>query len=213
MRSTTDRNRERTETALIDAVGRVIDDHGVEGLGVNAIAKAAQVDKVLIYRYFGGLEALVAAFARTPAFWPSPGDILGQDHDELLAMPFAERAEAIFRRYVAALRQRPRTLAILASELSERSPLHAPLEAAREEMGMALMSIGARGLPPGVDVAAFATVITGAIHYLLVRSRHISIFNGIRIDNEDGWERIIRMVGPLAAAALAQAEPAPGDAA
>jgi AcrR family transcriptional regulator len=207
MEHVSDRNRERTQNTLIEAVGGVIDDVGVTGLGVNAVAKKARVDKALIYRYFGGLDGLVEAFARSEGFWPTAEEILG---DGLrVGMRFDEQVAYVFRRYVGALRKRPRTLAILGSEMLERSPLHGPLERVREEMGLKLMAT-ASDVPPGVDVPALATLLTGALHYLLARSRFIQVFNGIRLDDDAGWERILGMLGAMTTGLMRGAEINPG---
>ena len=46
------KNRENTEKKIIDAAYAIIEKDGFESLGINAVAKEAQVSKVLIYRYF-----------------------------------------------------------------------------------------------------------------------------------------------------------------
>ena len=58
------RDREATRARLIAAVGNLLAREGFKGLGVNAVAREAGVDKVLIYRYFGGLPELIVAFGR-----------------------------------------------------------------------------------------------------------------------------------------------------
>ena len=65
------RDREATRTRLIGAVGTLLSQEGFKGLGVNAVAREAGVDKVLIYRYFGGLQGLIVSFGREGNFWPS----------------------------------------------------------------------------------------------------------------------------------------------
>ena len=52
-------------------MGRLLARKGSRSLGINAIAREAQVDKVLIYRYFGGLNQLYEAFAREGRTFPS----------------------------------------------------------------------------------------------------------------------------------------------
>ena len=64
------RDRESTRARLIAAVGTLLAREGFTGLGVNAVAREAGVDKVLIYRYFGGLPELIVAFGREGNFWP-----------------------------------------------------------------------------------------------------------------------------------------------
>ena len=58
------RNREATRGQLIKAVGEILAEKGFAALGVNAVARQAKVDKVLIYRYFNDLEGLIKAFAQ-----------------------------------------------------------------------------------------------------------------------------------------------------
>ncbi|MBK7457943.1 MAG: helix-turn-helix transcriptional regulator [Betaproteobacteria bacterium] len=48
---------------------------GFGAVGVNAIARQAGVDKVLIYRYFDGLPALLRAWGESGRFWPRVADL------------------------------------------------------------------------------------------------------------------------------------------
>ncbi len=57
----TERDREMTETRLIDAVGALIAEDGFEALGVRRVAERAGVNKTLIYRYFDSLDGLILA--------------------------------------------------------------------------------------------------------------------------------------------------------
>jgi AcrR family transcriptional regulator len=52
---------------------------GFPRLGINAIAARARVDKVLICRYFGGLDARLAAYAQEASFWLSIDELIGPD--------------------------------------------------------------------------------------------------------------------------------------
>lgn len=56
------RNREQTSLQIIHAAGVVLADCGLEKSRINTIAAHAQVNKVLIYRYFGGWNGLVKAY-------------------------------------------------------------------------------------------------------------------------------------------------------
>lgn len=89
------RNRERTMEKLIEAVGEIIISDGYSKLGVNNIARKAMVDKKLIYRYFGGLDELMAQYFRKRDFWGqlSEGtfdkiDLSFKDHGKHLASEF-----------------------------------------------------------------------------------------------------------------------------
>ena len=66
------RNRQKTESTIREAALRILREDGFEGWGVNAIARAAGIDKVLIYRYFGSLEDLLEEIVKETPFWPDP---------------------------------------------------------------------------------------------------------------------------------------------
>lgn len=184
------------------AVGVVLAEHGPTELSVSNVARAAGVDKALIYRYFESFEGLVGAYAQDELYWPTEQDV-APDVEALLELPFEQRVVVIFRRYAAALRSRPETLAILAGELAMRGPFQGVLEARREAFGLALFKF-AVGAPPGLDVPALVTVMTGAIHYLLIRARQVRWFNGIEVNTEAGWQRIDDAIALSLVAAVTQ---------
>ncbi|WP_375147004.1 TetR/AcrR family transcriptional regulator, partial [Bacteroides acidifaciens] len=53
-----------TEKKLLEAVSYIIENDGFTKIGVNRIANQAGCDKVLIYRYFGGLDRLLMEWAK-----------------------------------------------------------------------------------------------------------------------------------------------------
>jgi AcrR family transcriptional regulator len=55
------RNRDETRQRILDAALDIVTTEGFGALGVNAVARRAGADKQLIYRYFGGLDGLMAA--------------------------------------------------------------------------------------------------------------------------------------------------------
>lgn len=63
------KNRQATEQLLLEAVNRLVEQDGFEGLGINVVAAQAGVSKMLIYRYFGSLNGLIAAYIRQYDFW------------------------------------------------------------------------------------------------------------------------------------------------
>jgi AcrR family transcriptional regulator len=189
------RHRAATERDLIAAVSRVLAEQGAALLTPSNVAHAAAVDKALIYRYFGSFHGLVEAFTNTALYWPTVEEI-APDRAALLALPFAERMACLLLRYGRAMRARPDTLAILAGQLAERGEFQGMLEARREAFGQALY-IFAQDAPADFDVAAAATLLTGAIHYLLIRGRQVAIFNGIPLGTDAGWQRLEAMIGQL----------------
>ena len=130
------RDREATRTRLIEAVGTLLAREGFTRLGVNAVAREAGVDKVLIYRYFGGLPELIVAFGRDGNFWPSIKELAGGDVVAFGQLPLAEQLSRLGKNFMAAISNRPLTQEILAWEMIERNELTAELETIRENTMM-----------------------------------------------------------------------------
>ena len=64
-----ERDREKTEEKLIQAVGDLILEEGFESLGLRKVADRAGVNKTLIYRYFDSLDGLIYAYMKRHDFW------------------------------------------------------------------------------------------------------------------------------------------------
>jgi len=185
------RDADATRQKLIDAVGGVLARKGFRAVGVNAVARAAGVDKVLIYRYFDGLPGLIAAFGRDSDFWPGPSELAGGDLAAFLALPLPDRLSRLARNYLEAILNRPVTQEIMAWELVERNELTVMLEEIREESFMAFFREAVPESPPGVDTMALAAIVGATVNYLVTRSRHTRWFSGIDLTADAGWDRLM----------------------
>jgi AcrR family transcriptional regulator len=194
------RDRAATEARLLAAVGAVLARDGFGAVGVNAVAREAGVDKVLIYRYFGGLADLLAAWGRSSQFWPRVDELLGADAKAFLALPLADRYTLFFEHFVDGLRARPLTLEILAAEIVERNELTAILETEREAWGeQASRILGGKEFERRPELQGLTLLLVAGVQYLLVRSRSIRIFGGIDIRGDAGWRALKASVRQLAA--------------
>ena len=115
--------KKQTKKKLIQAVGAILGKEGFKGLGVNKVAKAAGVDKVLVYRYFGGLPELIGEYSKTVDFWPTVDELMGSNPELIKAMSPDQQVAEFFKSFLSALRKRPITQDILAWELLERNEL------------------------------------------------------------------------------------------
>ena len=183
------RDPAETQARILDALARLILKKGLASVGVNALAREARCDKVLIYRYFGDLDGVYAAFASSRE--------LGWTVEELTAGidPGASAIDVLkllLRRHVAAIRARPVTLAIMAEEAANRTPLVIALETVREERALALGKwIGEHlSFPQGIDFAAVSLILSSAATYLAVRARKIRFMSGVMIKSDEDWERL-----------------------
>ena len=187
-----------TEERLKRAVGEVLRKSGVQGLGINAVAAEAKVDKVLIYRYFGGLPELLAAYGERTEFWPDLPELLGDDVSALLTGSYGDIAENLLRRYFAALTKRPVTLKLLAWECVESTPLTEALEAVRERRSETLFSaLGEMGLVLPAQIRTAAILFSAALQYLAIRRRDLPVFGGLSIQDDRGMERIFSDIKKL----------------
>jgi AcrR family transcriptional regulator len=185
------RNKEETKDRILDAVGRLLAQGGFRKLGINAVARQAGVDKVLIYRYFGGMPELLRAFGVSGDFWPTFDELTGGDPEGLRAQTLGQATATVLCSFARALRSRPLTGEVLAWETVERNELIEVLEKVREDAAMRLLEELAPGSEErGADLAAITALLGAAIMYLVVRSRHVEVFNGVDITSEEGWGRL-----------------------
>jgi AcrR family transcriptional regulator len=193
------RDRAATEARILAAVGEVLAREGFGAVGVNSIAKQAAVDKVLIYRYFGGLPELLRVWGASGRFWPTVDELLGDNPAAFHALPVAERYSRFFEHFIDALRQRPLTLEILAAELVQRNELTAILEAEREAWGeQAARVLGGPEFARQPWLQGATILLVSGVQYLLVRARLIRVFGGIDLHTDAGWDQLKASVRALA---------------
>ena len=185
------RDREATKARILGAVGVVLARDGFGAVGVNAIAKEAGVDKVLIYRYFGGLAELLREWGASGRFWPRVADLLGDDPAAFQRLAAPERYARFFDHFIDALRERPLTLEILAAEMVERNELTAVLESEREAWGEgASRLLAADEFARRPALRGLTLLLVAGVQYLLVRSRKIRIFGGVELKSDAGWDEL-----------------------
>ena len=169
------RNRLLTEKRLLDAVSTILLEQGFPAIGINEIARQAGCDKVLIYRYFGGLDELLLAFAETTNLWWEVDEIITEGAGDCASIALPDYLEILLNRYVEALESRPLALEIMAWELSAQNSLTTALARTRGERGMELVKrIRHYYEQPGIDIGGILGVLGAAINYLVIRTRHQS---------------------------------------
>lgn len=200
------RDRAATEEKILDAVEKVLARDGFASLGVNEIARQAGVDKVLIYRYFGGLPELLRAFGKRGNFWPSIEELL-PDVEELREKPETDLLTAFLLRFIDALRKRPLTIEILAMEIDAPNALSQVLDEVREEWGMDVArALGGHGRRNALELNVNLSLVIAGVQHLLVRARRTSMWSGIPIQDDSGWEVIKHGIAWLVPRLLANGE-------
>ena len=173
MQSKVVRNKEATKQRLIDAISALLRKNGFKALGINAIAREAGVDKVLIYRYFGGLSELLDAYAQDSDFWWTVDELITETDEQVKAMSLPEFLSLLLKRHIRALKQRPLAQEIMAWELVESNELTRAVALVRSARGFALMKRVRQIFDEaaGVDIENILGILGAAVNYLALKTR------------------------------------------
>ena len=167
------KSRTNTEQKILDAVETLLLEQGFPSVGINAIARQAGCDKVLIYRYFGGMDGLLQRFADSHDLWWDVDEIIHENMDEITQLSLPQFLDRLLKRHIHALQQRPLTQEIMAWEMSARNALTEDLHRIRSERGMLLVKkLRLHFNQPNIDLGGILGIFGAAINYLVIRTRH-----------------------------------------
>ena len=187
-----EKGRAATEKRLLDTIGEMVAEKGFEKIGINAVSAQSGVAKILIYRYFGSVEGLMAAYIRQHDYWINFPRQLPR-REELPVF-----LKKMFRRQIEQLHHDPTLRRLYRWELSSKNDMIEGLCRQREETGLWLIHAVSKltGSDPR-EVAALATIISASITYLVMLEDFCPKYNGIPLDNEHGWEQISNTIDGL----------------
>ena len=181
------KNREQTEEKILEAVGSIIENQGFEKVGINAIATEAGVSKMLIYRYFGGVEELIAQYLIQKDYWANT--------DAAMINPEAvgDSIKSMFRRQVEQLRNDITLRRLYRWELFTDNQNIRQLRNRREENGCRLIKmVSALTGCPDVQVAALASILSASISYLALLEDQCQSYNGICLQTDEGSNQLMQ---------------------
>lgn len=190
-KESTQRNKEESKQKLIDAVGQIILNEGFKGIGINAIAKEANLDKVLIYRYFDGIDGLLREFAKQKDFYINISNFI---QDEIESAEKHELKDLIIKVLIGQLHELNKNKELqefMLWEMVEKNELTIAIAKEREEKGYELSNKlkEKMNLKDNDSDAVMALLVSG-IYYLVLRSRTVDVFNGIELNSEKGMQQI-----------------------
>ncbi len=190
MGSAKGRDREATSRAIVEAAQSVLAEGGFHAFGVNAIARRANCDKQLIYRYFGGLEGLADAIGADLA--ARFADRLGLLSKAPPPATYGAMIEALILQLLDLLRADGVMQKIIAGELAGASPLVDRMVAARGRRLAAWMHEmrGDLAPPAHVDAPAVNGVLIAATQQLVLSASASGRFAGLPLETEGDWARI-----------------------
>ena len=192
------KNKEQTKSRILRTVERLLVDEGFSALGINRIANEAGVAKVLIYRYFGDLDGLLNAFVTSEDFWPTRDEIIDLPDDEFFAIEMRERIKRVMFNFVAALRKRPQTMAILAWEMSGNPSLTRTMEEALGQFSKQISeSISHNDKPTHRELPQMLSVLSAGMIHLGLAYQHHQRFAALRLESPDDWKRVLKAFATL----------------
>ena len=197
------RDKEETKARILAAVGKLLAESGFNQLGVNAIAREAGVDKVLIYRYFENLPTLLQTFGKEGNYWLTVEELVG-DESTIEAETLDEWMHLLLVRFLRDLQQRSITQEILRWELMEGNELTQDLAQVRDRVAIdSLKFLNQKcAFPPDKDIPAISAVLIAGIVYLVLRTKVSPTFLGIDFSSPLGWQRIEAAILSLVQAAV-----------
>ena len=176
------KNREETERKLKEAVGEWIRLKGFTGLKISKIARLAEVDRKLVYRYFGSLDGLVEAYILENDYWMLFSGILKDIIKENGPGKHQATIVAILQnqfRYFYSGKEMQR---LILFEISQQNKMMQSIHKAREAHGQVMLEgISAQFAGTNVDIRAITALLIGGIYYAILHAR----FNGGMISDID----------------------------
>ncbi len=181
------KDRELTEKRILEAVSSIIENDGFEKTGVNVIAQRAGVSKMLIYRYFGGIDELIAQYLLRKDYWANT------DIDIIKPSDIGGSLKHLFREQIIQLRSDITLKRLCRWELTTENENIRRLRERREQNGCNLIKIISRLTgSENSEVASLASIISASISYLVLMEEQNPIYNGIDLQSDKGWDQIVK---------------------
>lgn len=170
----TRRNAESTKALILDGLKSIIKRDGFTAVGINAVAREAAVDKVLIYRYFNSMEGLLEAFAEKRVFWPNIQELY-EEMPENLTIP--EILTNIVLSFSKAVQKNKLTQELLRWELSETNPLTDCFF--KRRVKSELEALADKGILPKESVVIFVFILISGLQFLSLRGKQTLLVLGL----------------------------------
>ncbi len=187
------RDRERTKGRILKAVGKVIEKYGTKKVGVNLIAREADVNKVLIYRYFGGVDGLMEQYVKAGEYTSTSS----HEFIDGLEKPAPDKRAKVWTDLLTTamkdLRERKATRDLIRWEIGLGK---AVLTDVRNDTGARMIEkVGA--LPNYKDTNALVALLMGGIYHVAVSADYRDKMMDVDLQSEEGFKRLETVVGDI----------------
>jgi AcrR family transcriptional regulator len=202
------KNKAETKRRLILAVGEIVKEEGFSGLKISTIAKKAEVDRKLIYRYFGGLNYLIESYVVENDYWMLFADNMKKMIQESKFTSSEQLITAVLQNQFKFFFTEKDMQRLILWELSADSPLMRSIHNVRETMGQKFLELTDLHFKDStVNFRAVAALLVGGIYYTVLHTKFIGgNFTDLDIATEDGQTEILKAIEQIVAWAYKQAE-------
>lgn len=184
------RDKKKTREKILNAVSEILMNKGFQHLKISVIAEVADVDKKLIYEYFGGLDGLLNEYINSKDYWSNvdKGSLLPE-----LENNSKNTLKNIVHQQFNGLQRNKELSKILIWEFAEKHPLLRKISEEREQKGEDLFQ---KFIDPyfAEDYrrfrAIFGLVVGGAYYFNIYSQVFGSNFCGVNLDDEKDIEAI-----------------------
>lgn len=188
------KNKEQTMQRLVDAVGAIIKKNGYKGLGLNAIAKEADVSKILIHRYFGGVDQLVEAYVLKNDYWiAKAGEVAVEAKGKTDKETLRDLVISLLKGHFEYFDTHEEMRSIILWEITEKTMLLNSVCLVREEVGSLLLE---KAEPLFADskknLKGITAIIVSGIYYMILHAKkNGSTICGIDVNSDEGQKEIL----------------------
>lgn len=184
------RNRQMTMERILRAMGDVMAERGTEKAGINAVAERAGVNKVLIYRYFGGWNGLLEAYVHRGFFLSMFNDKFMDSVPNNLTPENRSKAWSEYTiQFMREFRSRKSSQELIRWEMSNgETELARRLADFRDQSYKTMVS----KLAPysAFDPIAITSLMVAAVTHIVLTSEQRDHIGDIDLRSDAGWERL-----------------------
>lgn len=203
------RSKEETKRKLIRAVGEVFKEKGFAGLKISKIARRAEVDRKLIYKYFkGGLNGLIEAYIKEHDYWMAFKDVLNEVAEENGGENVRQLIVAILQNQFRYFYSDTDMQRLILLEITEDNQMMRSIHNAREAQGQKYLELADPHFEgTSVDIRAITALLVSGIYYAVLHAR----FNGgmisdIDINTATGQDNILKALEQIVGWAFEEAQ-------
>lgn len=178
-----------SERRLIKAVNRIIEEDGFSKVRINHIARVAECDKVLIYRYFGGLEGLLSAWAKENDYYTAALDLFMSEAQNANKDQIRELTKKVLLSQLHFLQENRVMQELIIWELTGQSKFKT-VKDIREQNGYKLQQVltNIAGVE-NKDINLYITVLVTSIELIVLKTREYPLFNGVDFSRSESWSK------------------------